>query len=144
MILPFLMNLLAISSSSLISLRFRAARSRTSSSVSSRHLVRSTVTLLLTSGSFCPTPNLARAVTAAALTMAFSSTTRLYMYRMYLVGDGVLGPSTPIRCRIRTASLVNSQSSMNSQRCANAENISSVQVSINKATHHLLCFQERT
>lgn len=39
------------------------------------------------------------------------------MKRMYLQGLLVLGPSWPRRCRMRVASTVNSQSSMNSQRC---------------------------
>src|SRR3569833_2282008 len=47
------------------------------------------------------------------------------MNRMYLVGWDVLGPSRPSRCRMRTASLVNSQSSMNSQRCARASSLES-------------------
>ncbi|KAK4831955.1 hypothetical protein QYF61_020332 [Mycteria americana] len=50
-----------------------------------------------------------------ALTASFSSTTLLNMKRMYLDGDGVLGPSFPSRCRIFVARTVCSQSSMNSQ-----------------------------
>jgi hypothetical protein len=45
------------------------------------------------------------------------------MYRMYFVGCAVFGPSTPNKCRIRTASLVNSQSSINSHRCASASSL---------------------
>lgn len=43
---------------------------------------------------------------------------------MYLVGCEVFGPSTPRRCNIRTESLVNSQSSMNSHRWASANHAS--------------------
>lgn len=58
-----------------------------------------------------------------ALTASFSSTTLLNIKRMYLDGDGVLGPSFPSRCRIFVARTVCSQSSMNSQRWAKPDSL---------------------
>lgn len=96
------------SGSSFMMRRYIAARSRTSSSTSSRHLkwkgisphcpfptvgstrsaylVRRTRILFLTVSSPTLMPNLARAETAAARTIAFSRTTLLYMYLMYFDG----------------------------------------------------------
>ncbi len=44
---------------------------------------------------------------------------------MYLLGLDVFGPSDPSRCRILTARLVCSQSSMNSHRCASPFSLAS-------------------
>jgi hypothetical protein len=56
---------------------YMAARSRTSSSISSRHLRNKTFTLFITAASSTQTPNLAKDETAAARTTAFSKTTLL-------------------------------------------------------------------
>ena len=66
-------------SSSSITLKYIAALSLTSSSISSKHLPNNTLTDLLTPSapSTTFTPNLANDETAAALTIAFSNTTLL-------------------------------------------------------------------
>mmetsp|Transcript_5709 Transcript_5709/g.12563 ORF Transcript_5709/g.12563 Transcript_5709/m.12563 type:complete len:209 (-) Transcript_5709:1060-1686(-) len=47
------------------------------------------------------------------------------MKRMYLDGSEVVGPSEPSRCRICVERSVNSQSSMNSQRCESPASLAS-------------------
>ena len=63
-----------------------------------------------------PTPKEQNMQHSPALTAAFSRITRLYMKRIYLAGFWVLGPSRPSKCKIRVASTVCSQSSINSHK----------------------------
>mmetsp|Transcript_775 Transcript_775/g.2400 ORF Transcript_775/g.2400 Transcript_775/m.2400 type:complete len:250 (-) Transcript_775:213-962(-) len=80
------------------SLRYIVARSLTSSSLSLRVLLSSTLTRGAREGTLMP--KLASAATAAARTVAFSKMIRLYTYLMYFAGWEVLGPSSPSKCRI--------------------------------------------
>ena len=54
------------------------------------------------------------------------------MKRMYRAGAGVVGPSSPSKCKICVDSMVNSQSSMNSHRCNKLLSVDSGTARINE------------